>query len=440
MSKYKVSLVRYEKPGESVRKAVELVGGIDGLKTGDTVFIKPNIVFWSKNVVLPPWGVITTSRVMEDMVALLKDAGAARVIIGEGTVVSDPKDTETAAHAHRSLGYHALAKRYGVEVVDVFQRPFVEVELEAGEKLSYNQDAVEADLVVTAPVMKTHAQTVVSLGLKNLKGLINIASRKRCHNADLTKNLTWWVSRLATPFKNVFSIIDGIYTAERGPSFDAKVHRSNLLVASNDLLSGDLVGAHLLIQNPALAPYLAMAAMNADRPADLSQIEVVGEKLADLAKPHGYTFPYNEDGTLPAPMAKMGIEGLAYHKYDDTLCTYCSGINGLVLTAIAMAYKGQPFGNVEVLTGKRMSPSGTAEKSILLGKCMSAAHKDNPAIKEALAVAGCPPKNEKVVEALHKAGVMVDPSLFENRDALLAMFMKRYEGRPEFDLNLFKVA
>ncbi|MEJ5362831.1 MAG: hypothetical protein WBK20_10855 [Spirochaetota bacterium] len=30
--------------------------------------------------------------------------------------------------------------------------------------------------------MKTHAQTVVSLGLKNLKGLLNIPSRKIFNN------------------------------------------------------------------------------------------------------------------------------------------------------------------------------------------------------------------------------------------------------------------
>ena len=70
-----VSIVRYEKPYESVRKAVELAGGLSHLKPSDHVFIKPNIVFWTTKTVIPKWGVITTSRVVEDMVRLLKDLG-----------------------------------------------------------------------------------------------------------------------------------------------------------------------------------------------------------------------------------------------------------------------------------------------------------------------------------------------------------------------------
>ena len=58
-----VSIVRYEKPYESVQKAVELAGGLSHLKPSDHVFIKPNIVFWTTKTVIPKWGVITTSRV-----------------------------------------------------------------------------------------------------------------------------------------------------------------------------------------------------------------------------------------------------------------------------------------------------------------------------------------------------------------------------------------
>ena len=68
MSKHSVSIVRYEKPLESVRKAVELSNGLDHLPSGAKVYIKPNIVFWTTAVPFPKWGVITTSRVVEDMV------------------------------------------------------------------------------------------------------------------------------------------------------------------------------------------------------------------------------------------------------------------------------------------------------------------------------------------------------------------------------------
>jgi uncharacterized protein (DUF362 family) len=75
MKKFSVAIVRYEQPLESVRKVVELSKGLDRLPFKAKVFIKPNLVFWTKVVPFPKWGVITTSRVVEDMVALLKERG-----------------------------------------------------------------------------------------------------------------------------------------------------------------------------------------------------------------------------------------------------------------------------------------------------------------------------------------------------------------------------
>jgi len=73
MKKNLVAIVRYEKPLESVRKAVEMSHGLDHLPTKAKVFIKPNIVFWTNAVSFPKWGVIATSRVLEDMILMLKE-------------------------------------------------------------------------------------------------------------------------------------------------------------------------------------------------------------------------------------------------------------------------------------------------------------------------------------------------------------------------------
>ncbi|MEW5913232.1 MAG: DUF362 domain-containing protein [Thermodesulfobacteriota bacterium] len=440
MSEHKVSLVRFERGGESVRRAVEMCEGLSMLKAGAKAFIKPNVVFWTRSVDFPKWGVITTSRVVEDMVQLLKEHGVDDITIGEGIVTANPKDMETPAHAFASLGYHTLRDRYGVKVINVFERPFEKVSLSDGVELSFNADILHSDLVVDLPVMKTHAQTVVSLGIKNLKGTIDVKSRKQCHNADPERGLHFHVSKLAEAMPPILTVIDGIYTSERGPGFDGRMHRSNLLAASRDVLSADLVGARLLGQDPAAVPYLALAARHLGRPLDLSDVEVVGESLEAMAKPHEWYFPYTDDGLLPLPMAKMGIKGLSYKKYDDTLCTYCSGLNGAVLASIAMAWKGTPWNEIEVLTGKRMAPTPGMKKTILLGKCMYQANKDHPDIKEMLAIKGCPPKAEQVVEALQAAGIEIDRRLLDNPDAFPGSYMKRYQGKAEFDPALFQVA
>ncbi len=53
MSKYKVAIVKYEKPLESIRKAVEMCNGLEHLPVKAKVFFKPNIVFWTKVVAFP---------------------------------------------------------------------------------------------------------------------------------------------------------------------------------------------------------------------------------------------------------------------------------------------------------------------------------------------------------------------------------------------------
>ncbi|MGD2097065.1 MAG: DUF362 domain-containing protein [Desulfobacterales bacterium] len=434
-----VSIVRYKKPLESVRKAVALSRGLDHLPRRASVFIKPNIVFWTPETNFPKYGVITTSRVVEDMVVLLKEFGVADILIGEGTVLSNPKATENQEHAFKTLGYGILQKRYGVKLVNVWQRPFKKVDLGEGVVLRFNIDILESDFVVDLPVLKTHSMTVVSLGIKNLKGMIDIPSRKKCHNTDPEKNLHFMVARLADCMPPMFTLLDGIYTAERGPNIDGTMHRSNLLVASADVLSADMVGATVLGYRPADVPHLAHAAHNRDRPLDLSDVNVVGESIDQVASPHQYDFPYTEDNTLPLPMSEIGITGLSYYKYDLSLCTYCSGLTRTVLYAIARAWQNEAWDDVEVLSGKVMQPTPGKKKTILFGKCMCQAHRDNADIREVFPIPGCPPKPDSIVKGFQQAGIHLDPKILKNIPKLPGRFLKRYAGRPEFDENFFRI-
>jgi len=429
MKKSKVAIVAYKKPKESVQKAVALSNGMDHLPTKAKVFIKPNIVFWTRATDFPKWGVITTSRVIEDIVILLKEQGIDDITIGEGTVMRKPGDKETPAHAFETLGYRVLKDRYGVKAVSIFDRSFEKIDLGKGVVLNFNADILNSDFVVNIPVLKTHAMTTVSLGIKNLKGMIDTPSRKRCHNTHPEKDLHFMVARLADKMPPMFTLIDGIYSLERGPSFDGRIRRSNLLIASSDVLSADLVGAEVLGYQPSEVQHLAHAAGNRDRPYDLSDVEVVGKSIESAASHHRYDFPYNKDDTLPLPMEKMGIQGLSFRKYDLSLCTYCSGLIGPALTSIAFAWKGEPWDDVEILNGKVMAPTPGKKKTVLFGKCMYQLNKDHPDIKEMIAIKGCPPTPMSIEKALNKAGIKVDPSFYKNIEQLPGYFLKRYEDK-----------
>ena len=439
MGNHLVSLVRYREPYGSVKEAVELCKGLRDISSNTKVFMKPNIVFWTKAVSFPKWGVITTSRVVQDMVVLLKEHGVEHITIGEGPVTHRPGDTDTVHHAFDYLGYNKLEKRYGVKVVNIFERPFKKVEVDEGIFLNFNKDILESDFVVNLPVLKTHAQTIVSLGIKNLKGTININSRKKCHSPDPQRDLHFMIGLLPKEMPPMLTLIDGIYTNERGPSFDGKPRRSDILVASGDLVSADKVGAKILGYDPSNIPHLVHVCRRYERSLGLDDIKIVGERVDQLARPHHYSFPYNKSDTLPLPMERMGIKGLSYPKYDSTLCTYCSGLNGVVLYAISKAWKGVPWDEVEILTGKTMKPTPGMKKTILLGKCMYLANRNDPNISEMIPVKGCPPEAQDVVRALHKAGIMVDPLIFEQIESAPGAFMAKYQGKPQYNEGLFRI-
>jgi len=50
------------------------------------------------------------------------------------------------------------------------------------------------------------------------------------------------------------TIIDGIYSLERGPGYSGDAHRTDIIVASRDLISADKVGASILGISPQTVP------------------------------------------------------------------------------------------------------------------------------------------------------------------------------------------
>ncbi len=435
--KKRVAITKYQ-GRESIREALEISGALEKIPGNATVMIKPNIVLWTRKAPIPKWGMITTSRVIEEVVIFLKDRGIDNIIIGEGITTLQSGDRETPQHAFETLGYSTLAKRFGITCYNLLERSFEKVDPGIDVELKMSSDLLHSDFIVNIPVLKTHAQTVVSLGMKNFKGTLDLASRKKCHSPASDRDLHFMISRLHRVLPPSATIIDGIYTLERGPTMDGKARRSNIIVASPDPLSADMVGAQILGHPPTTVPYLVYAAEDQERPVDLSDIEVVGESIEEVASYHEYSFPYNSDESLPQKMEQMGIQGLSYYKYDDTMCTYCSITNGAILVAISLAWKGKPWDDVEILTGKKMQPR-YKNKTILLGQCMCNLHRNNNRIKEKIPVPGCPPNPLRAVAALHQAGIEVDKSFFENLESAPGYFMRKYLDKPEFDESFFRI-
>jgi uncharacterized protein (DUF362 family) len=432
MKKTVVSLTRYKKSPDSLMEIISLCSGLEDLKVDDHVFIKPNLVGYGDIFPMPLFGIFTTTRLLEDIIIALKDHGVKSITVGEGSVyIKGYRHTYTTHQIFSMLGYPALAKYYGVELIDMHGKPFNEVVF-GDLTMHISRPAMEADFFINMPVLKTHNQSILSLGLKNLKGCISTNSRRLSHSPD--NKLDHYLSLFVEQIRPSLTVLDGIYGLEKDPYAGSNAIRMNAIAASRDPLSLDIAGAHLAGYNPADIPHIKESALRNNRSLSLGDIEIKGLKIEELACNLRWDNPWREDNSGPKAWDKIGLKGVRLYKYDKTLCTGCSFLYSPILLMIMSSFKGSPFDNIEILTGKSMSPSGNAAKTMLFGNCMIKKNRKNTKINEAVFVKGCPPTFEDTVEALIKCGIPVDLVSYEKlRDSTV----NKYEGRAEFRDDFF---
>jgi len=438
---HRVALVKYSKPLESLRKAVALCDGFSTLASTDKVFIKPNLVVWLEGVNFPKFGVLTTARMIEDMVVLLKEQGVGDITLVEGAVEYEKGGESLLVQAARGMNLNKLTNKYGVKFLDVHRSPFQKMEVD-GLKFSVNQEALSADFFIDLPVLKTHTQSRLSLGVKNLKGLLNIASRKHCHNASHEQGLDYHLARLPGLVWPSLTVIDGIFSLERGPMYTGQAHRSDMIVASTDVIAADQVASAVLGFAPSEVPHLAMAAALRGRPSDLSDIELRGgiDPKGALA-PHEWEFAHDQSAGMPLFMAKAGIKGIAYPEPDDSLCTYCAHfINFIIMGILAAENRSRPFDEIEILYGKKQKPSGLAKHTLLAGQCQVKANADSPLIEHCVKIKGCPPSLADFVTAYQELGIQLPEGFAQWMEkSPETLHMRRYLKDSSFDQDLFKL-
>lgn len=291
------------------------------------------------------------------------------------------------------------------------------------------------------PVLKTHSQCKVTLGIKNLKGLVNIASRKLCHNADPDTDLGYYVSKFLRTVPVTFTLIDGIFTSDRGPSYNGTARRSNMIVASKDVLSADLVGATLLGIDPKTISHLSLAAADVNRPDDLSDINVVGNvDIKTALKPHVYEFEQEESASMPEWMIRAGIKGVTVPKQDLTMCTYCAFFINHVFMGLLMAKNKDRFDDIEILDGKIQMPTPGHKHTLLIGQCQVKLNKDNPLINHCVTIPGCPANKKNFFKAFKELDIQLPDDFADWMDKIPEIIhMKKYKNKPEFDQSFYTI-
>ncbi|HYA13151.1 MAG TPA: DUF362 domain-containing protein [Syntrophales bacterium] len=331
----------------------------------------------------------TTSTIAGDILRLLHEYGCKDICIGEVTIVNEEMGSNTFKGYDWS-GIGRIAKTYGVKLVDFNAEPFETVQLDE-VKAKISKVVLETDFLINLPVLKTHRQTKVSLGMKNLKGSLALNSKKRFHKHNLNRLIVL----LNTKVKTHLVIIDGIYTLEGGPDFLGRAHRANLIVAGKDVLACDVVGSVVMGINPEEVEYLKEFASIQKRPLSLDSIDVRGENVENVARKLEWRLCYEDI------FHEAGIRGITVQDPGDACCSGCAAILSAFFGVFCKDNPGVVSDSVEVCIGSHVKANNASRKVFLMGDCAISANKD---VHDARKIKGCPPPILDTVMALTRGG------------------------------------
>ena len=127
--------------------------------------IKPNLVSDYPPPITTPVDIVEAT-----ILALRELSPGARIIIGEGTA-SISKDTWDV---FRALGYVQVARRHGVELMDLNEAQLLRLR---DERLTFFKEIWLPEMVfegvlISIPVLKAHTLATVTLSMKNMMGLL----------------------------------------------------------------------------------------------------------------------------------------------------------------------------------------------------------------------------------------------------------------------------
>ena len=273
-----VAISRGDDPAAMVRRAVELAGGLGRVvMPGTTVFVKPNLTIPSASGL----GNVTDPRVIRAVIELCKEAGASRILVGDG---SGGGETDQIM---RQAGYEQVLSQTGATFVDLNRDEVVTRRVTdpiALPEYSVARTPVEAPVLISVAVLKVHNSAIVTLSAKNLMGItarqVYSSPRQKLHDAGVQK-VTADVVRIRKPD---FAIIDGIVGLEGDSPLHGTPVPMNLVIAGRNPVSVDAVGAAVMGFDPQTIDHLTLMTAKGVGESDLSKIIVKGSSIADVQR------------------------------------------------------------------------------------------------------------------------------------------------------------
>ncbi|MDR7866506.1 MAG: DUF362 domain-containing protein [Sporomusaceae bacterium] len=237
-------------PAEMLARGLAALGGIGALvKPGATVVLKPNF-----SVPRAPEEAATTNIVLVGaLVRSCLAAGAKTVKVIDHpftnpTICLEKTGMKTAVAAAGGQIYTLNSGR------DKYFKP-VQIGGQVLAAAEYSKDVLEADVFINMPILKHHNGTRLTLGMKNLMGLV--WDRGYFHRTDLHRCIAE-TAAFKKPHLTILDALRGI--TDNGPMGPGPIREYNQLVFGTDPVAVDAYGATLFGLKPAEVDYIRIAA------------------------------------------------------------------------------------------------------------------------------------------------------------------------------------
>jgi uncharacterized protein (DUF362 family) len=251
--------------GAVTRNAINALGGIGRfVKAGNTVVVKPNMG-WDRR---PEQAATTHPAVVRAIVEECLKAGAKKV-----KVFDNPCNDMRRTYENSGIPA-ALKDLRNVDVRYMEEERYKKVSLKGTfiKEWELYGDALSADVFINAPIAKHHSLTGLTLGLKNMMGIMG-GDRGFIH-----RRIEDALADLNSTVKSHLVVIDAtrILTAH-GPTGgslkDVKV--LNKVIASTDIVAADAYATGLFGLKPQDVPITVCAARRGLGEINLEKVRIV---------------------------------------------------------------------------------------------------------------------------------------------------------------------
>ncbi len=251
-------------PAEMLARGLAALGGIGALvKPGATVVLKPNF-----SVPRTPEEAATTNiTLVGALVRTCLAAGAKTVKVIDypftnPVICLEKTGMKTAVAAAGGQIYTLNGGR------DKYFKP-VQMGGRVLAAAEYSKDVLEADVFINMPILKHHNGTTLTLGMKNLMGLV--WDRGYFHRTDLQRCIAE-TAAFKRPHLTILDALRGI--TDNGPMGPGPIREYNQLVFGTDPVAVDAYGARLFGLKPGDVEYIRIAAELGVGSMDLDKMPV----------------------------------------------------------------------------------------------------------------------------------------------------------------------